>query len=69
MTDTFEVKENVGDAVVAKKDYSACDVVSISKDEEWVVAEKDYLFVKVKRDDKEYWISGNVFNDVFVNEE
>lgn len=69
MTDAFEVKENIGDAVVAKKDYGACDVVSISKDEEWVVAEKGDLFVKVKRDDKEYWISGNVFNEVFVNEE
>lgn len=68
MADAFEVKENVGDVVTAKKDYGACDVVSISNGEEWTVAEKKELFVKVKRDNKEYWISSNIFNEVFVGE-
>ena len=69
MDNDIVVKSNVGDVVVAKKQYDFMGGTRINIGQEWTVLEKYSYFVKIQRDDDSFWLGDINFVDVFEDGE
>lgn len=59
------VKAEVGDKVVAKKDYTFLGEAIIKEGDTWTVTDKYGMFVAVEKEDDGNWLGDNIFVDVF----
>jgi len=64
-TTEINISYEVGDKVIAKRQYDFMGEPIVELGQEWVVSEKSGFFTNIKNNDKGYWIGNNIFIGVF----